>query len=243
MGELNVENFFKELTNYASNDGITPVIDNVLLKLESAFVSRGLMTLAGSLEIQEEILEPIHIRFDVKRFVGGTAVMIRVGQSSKCREIPLFEIMGNLEPVKISIGQRDLSTFLGIWTENFADGKFLETSWWWRAASPLDVRTPTENDDPLVRKLQVFLSHSDACRKDTIARFSIDSVTINLYNDIDEVLSSPVRDLNHGLCRLTLWEASFFLEKNYDSSVEMKMALQSCLLEDIRTDPSVIIKK
>lgn len=109
--------------------------------------------------------------------------------------------------------------------------------------SPIDGRTPTENDDFFVRKLQVFLSHSDAGRKDTIARFSIDSITIDLYNDIGEDLSSPIRDLNNGLCKLTFWEATVFMEKYYDGNVEMKMALQTCVLEDIRTDPSVVVKK
>jgi hypothetical protein len=59
---LSVENFFKEMTNLhfpqvnsgssSSVTGEVPVVDNVLVRLESIQVSRAVMTLAGSLEIQ-----------------------------------------------------------------------------------------------------------------------------------------------------------------------------------------------
>ncbi|KAK6636914.1 hypothetical protein RUM43_010578 [Polyplax serrata] len=243
LGDLSMENFFKGITGCNSKEETVNVIDNILLKLESASLCRATMTLTGRLENQENILEPIHARFDVKRFVGGPVTMLKMDNTNKYREIPLFEIFGNLEPVKISFGQKDLYTFLSVWRDNFGDRRFLESSWWWKSVSPIDGRTPTENDDFFVRKLQVFLSHSDAGRKDTIARFSIDSITIDLYNDIGEDLSSPVRDLNNGLCKLTFWEATVFMEKYYDGNVEMKMALQTCVLEDIRTDSSVVVKK
>ena len=112
-----------------------------------------------------------------------------------------------------------------------------------KSVSPIDERTPIENDDLFLRKLQVFLSHSDACRKDVQIKFVIDSIIIDLYNDMGEVISSPIRDLNHGLCRLTLTESSLFLEKYYDSSMEVTFTLQSCLLEDTRTDDAVLEKK
>lgn len=125
LGELSVENFFKEISGYNSKDDTPNIIDNILLKLESASLCRASMTLTDRLEIQENVLEPIHARFDVKRFVGGPKVMFKVDNSSKCREIPLFEVYGNLEPVKISFGQKDLFTFLSLWRDNFGDRKFL----------------------------------------------------------------------------------------------------------------------
>lgn len=60
---------------------------------------------------------------------------------------------------------------------------------------------------------------------------------------MDEVLSSPVRDLNHGLAKLTAGEATFQLDYYSDSSTEMKASLQSLLVEDIRPDPSIVIKR
>lgn len=60
---------------------------------------------------------------------------------------------------------------------------------------------------------------------------------------MDEVLSSPVRDLNHGLAKLTAGEATLQLEYSSDSSIELKASLQSLLVEDIRPDPSIVIKR
>lgn len=60
---------------------------------------------------------------------------------------------------------------------------------------------------------------------------------------MDEVLSSPVRDINHGLAKLTAGEATFQLEYSSDSSFEIKASLQSLLIEDIRPDPTIVIKR
>jgi hypothetical protein len=58
-----------------------------------------------------------------------------------------------------------------------------------------------------------------------------------------QILSSPVRDMNHGLCKLDIGEAILSAETFTDHSSELKMALQSCLLEDIRPDNSIMIRK
>lgn len=64
VGDLSVENFFKEVTHLpyvmsgssSSVPGEVPVVDNVLVRLESVQVSRAVMTLAGSLEIQVRLV-------------------------------------------------------------------------------------------------------------------------------------------------------------------------------------------
>lgn len=60
---------------------------------------------------------------------------------------------------------------------------------------------------------------------------------------MDEVLSSPVRDLNHGLARLSAGETTVQLDCYTDSTLEVKASLQSLLLEDIRPDSSIVIKR
>lgn len=57
-----------------------------------------------------------------------------------------------------------------------------------------------------------------------------------------QVLSSPVRDLNHGLCKLSFGETINTWDFYSDKSVKMKLSLQSCLLQDTRKD-SVVEKK
>lgn len=60
---------------------------------------------------------------------------------------------------------------------------------------------------------------------------------------MDEVYSSPVRDLNHGLAKLTAGEAMLQMEYCSDGSLEVKASLQSLLIEDIRPDPGIVIKR
>lgn len=62
LGDLTVENFFKDITqqmlnksNVSMNQIHNPVIDNLLIKLDSVTLSRAVMTLAGSLEVQVKI--------------------------------------------------------------------------------------------------------------------------------------------------------------------------------------------
>lgn len=64
-----------------------------------------------------------------------------------------------------------------------------------------------------------------------------------LFTDMDEILSSPVRDLNHGLAKFSAGETTLHLDYFTDKSLELKASLQSLLVEDIRPDPSIVIKR
>lgn len=74
-------------------------------------------------------------------------------------------------------------------------------------------------------------------------RFILDGIELKLFSDMDEILSSPVRDLNHGLAKLTAGEAMLQMEYSSDGSLEVKASLQSLLVEDIRPDPGIVIKR
>ena len=52
-----------------------------------------------------------------------------------------------------------------------------------------------------------------------------------------------MRDMNRGLCKLETGEASLSLDMFSDMSLEMKIALQHCHLEDIRREITGSIKK
>ena len=59
LGDLSVENFFKEVALSSGCTGentFVPIIDNILVRLEAVQLSRAVMTLAGSLEVQVLIL-------------------------------------------------------------------------------------------------------------------------------------------------------------------------------------------
>ncbi|XP_063238425.1 intermembrane lipid transfer protein VPS13A-like [Bacillus rossius redtenbacheri] len=248
LGDLNVENFFKEVSlahipyynSSHSPPGEAPVIDNALVRLESVQMSRAVMTLAGSLEIQEPILEPLRVRLDVKRMV---AYHHTVASLPPHKDLLLFEVFGGVENVRVNLGQRDLATLLAVWSDNLAEGRCIDLGLGCQQglAEPATPTNPSE--DPAVRKLQAFFSQSEQVRQEMSVRLVLDGLQVFLFSDMDEILSSPVRDMNHGLCKLDVGEATLSLEVFSDHSLEAKMVLQCCLLEDIRTDNSILIRK
>ncbi|RZF33558.1 hypothetical protein LSTR_LSTR008204 [Laodelphax striatellus] len=245
LGDLSVENFFKEISKASASDSCQmPVIDNILVRFEALQVCRALMTLAGSLELQEPIIEPINIQFDIKRTVGYRGIVTNQ-YISACSQLLLYQVVGNINNIQINLGQRDLATLLSVWSDNFNDARFIadDMTVFWRPTSPLEPPTPSMlPEDPSVRKLQAFFSQNEQVRKEATVRLTFDGLQLILFNDMDEVLSSPVRDMNHGLCKLETGEASLNLETCTDSSLEMKIALQSCYLQDIRPENNGPIK-
>ncbi|XP_054272680.1 intermembrane lipid transfer protein VPS13A-like [Macrosteles quadrilineatus] len=195
----------------------------------------------------EPIIEPISVRLDVKRTVAYHTAMcaqshVYVPSSS---QLLLYNVLGVVDNIRINLGQRDLATLLSVWSDNFNDGRFIgEITSSWHSVSLVDPGSPSAvSEDPAVRKLAAFFSHSEQVRKEASLSFQFDGLQLFLFSDMDEVLSSPVRDLNHGLCKLETGEAMLSLESYTDHSMELKMSLQSCHLRDIRPDNNNCIRK
>ncbi|XP_075226529.1 intermembrane lipid transfer protein VPS13A-like [Lycorma delicatula] len=247
LGDLSVENFFKEVSSTLPSDsGPVPVIDNILVRFEQMQLCRALMTLAGSLEVQEPIIEPINVSLDIKRTVGYHGA-VSAHYISTCSQLLLYQVVGVVDNIRINLGQRDLTTLLSVWADNFNDALFFDDmTGCWRTTSPPPPDPPTPSvpvEDPSVRRLQAFFSHNEQVRREATLNLTLDGLQLYLFNDIDEVLSSPLRDMNHGLCKLETGEATVNLEMFTDSSLEMKIALQTCRLHDIRPDNNSPIKK
>ncbi|XP_068633837.1 intermembrane lipid transfer protein VPS13A-like [Battus philenor] len=232
MGDLLIENFFKPLnvSQEATSPVVNPIIDNVLIKLENITLSRAVMTLAGTLEVQEPILEPISVRCDLKRTVSYQQV------ASAYRELLLCEADVVMDTVMMNLGQNDLATVLAVWSGNLSEAHYISNV---VPGSPVE----TAPSDVAVKKLQAFFAQSEPVRKEVTVRFTLDGIELKLFSDMDEILSSPVRDLNHGLAKLTAGEVMLCLDCYSDSSTEVKASLQSLLIEDIRPDPSVVIRR
>lgn len=229
LGDLLIENFFKELSstrNENASPNQNPVIDNILIKLNNVMLSRAVMTLAGTLEVQEPILEPVCVRCDVKRVIGQ---LLR-------RDVLLYEADLIADNIIVHLGQKDLATILAVYNDNYGEGQYIGN---------ISQVSPTEGaqSDSSVKKLQAFFAQGDPVRKEAVFRLSMEGIEVKLYTDMDEVLSSPVRDLNHGLAKVCLGEMSAQLECFSDKAMEMRASLQSVLVEDVRPDPTILIKR
>jgi hypothetical protein len=77
------------------------------------------MTLAGTVEAQEPILEPTTLNFDFKRR-GNLKTPKKHNRSA----LPLCQISGSAENIVMNLGQKDLATILLTYQENIAEGLF-----------------------------------------------------------------------------------------------------------------------
>ncbi|CAK1541918.1 unnamed protein product [Leptosia nina] len=234
LGDLMIENFFKPVkTSLDATSPIqSPIIDNVLFKLDNITLTRAVMTLAGTLEVQEPILESISVRCDLKRTIGYA----QVSNVPAYRDLLLCEADIIMDTVNINVGQKDLATLFAVWSDNLSEGNYIGMI---VPTSPIGL-APT---DVQVKKLQAFFAQGEPVRKESVMRFTLEGLELKLFSDLDEVLSSPVRDLNHGLAKLTAGETTVAFEYFSDNSIEMKASLQSMLIEDIRADTSITIRR
>ncbi|KAM3960055.1 LOW QUALITY PROTEIN: intermembrane lipid transfer protein VPS13A [Aphomia sociella] len=223
MGDLLIENFFKQAnaSQEASSPMQNPIIDNILIKLVNITFSRAVMTLAGTLEMQEPILEPVSVRCDVQRAL---------------RRETALEADVLMDTVIVNLGQKDLATILAVWADNLSNEPYIGSI---VPSSPVEAPP----SDASVKKLQAFFAQGEPIRKEAVLRFTLEGVELKLFSDMDEVLSSPVRDLNHGLAKLTAGEATLQIDWYSDGSSELRFSLQSLLVEDIRPDPSIVIRR
>ncbi|XP_068229043.1 intermembrane lipid transfer protein VPS13A-like [Palaemon carinicauda] len=227
LGDLKIDNLFK-----AAPCGTGGAIENVLIELGPVHVCRAVMTLGGGLEMQEDILEPATLRADVKRSL-----------IPQCRDLLSWDVSVHMGALCINLGQRDLNTILAVLTQNKAEAQFSDTSIHSQPLTPIDLGTPVVGSDDNMGKLQAFLTHSIDIYRIADALVSLDGLTVTLYTDMDEVLSSPVRDAASALCRLEVGEIEVHGDMNSDHSLDMRLTLHSCDLYDVRADNNHIIKK
>ncbi|XP_011303575.1 vacuolar protein sorting-associated protein 13C [Fopius arisanus] len=222
LGLLTIENFFKR------NGSDEIVVDNLLVKLEAVVVSRAIMTLAGVLKVQEPIVEHVEVRLDVKRNIecwrGGAQVY------------GLCEVVGSVEQLVVNLSRKDLAGILNIWEDNI--GKIVRM----KAEASGDFSQGYCGGDATMRKLEVFFTNEEHPVCEVNMKVSFDGLQVNLFSDSDEVLSSPVRDLNNGLGKLNLGEVMLSFELYSNRSMSMKISLRTCTLEDTRKEPAVIRK-
>ncbi|KAG5314184.1 VP13A protein, partial [Acromyrmex insinuator] len=242
-GILSVENFFKnsgqsvQSIKVTANDSNQLIIDNILVKLKSMTVSRAIMTLTRDLEVQEPIIEPIQIQFDIKRKTEYRSII-------EFQTYGLFDVQGAIDIININLSQRDLKSLISVWQDNISKIPLLKKIGENedRILTQDSQKNTNHDDDIMVKKLENFLTHNETTLCEVNIKLALEGLQLNLFMDTEEVLSSPVRDLNHGLCKLVFGETINTWDFYSDKSLKMKLSLQSCLLQDTRKD-SVVEKR
>lgn len=150
-------------------------MENILVKLKEAVVTRGVMTLTSTLEMQvsikqfwskfllnrlviwqETLVEPLCFGMDIKKHTNSKTLQKN------------WEIDSVLEKIEVTLGQKDLSMIMAIYTDNIGEAKLVDLlpeqiryyHWYTRTFVSLFCSSPIseifEQDDDNVRELEAF---------------------------------------------------------------------------------------
>ncbi|GFX62678.1 vacuolar protein sorting-associated protein 13C [Trichonephila clavipes] len=175
LGELSVENFFQEEQDHC--------IDNLLIRLHALQLARAVILLDSRMEILEPILEPLKLRLDIKRTL-----------KPKNNEGLKYQVNGSMDLIKINVGQRDLSTMITIYQDNYARLQFMEGN------KTSDISPDAESGpEESVRKLEVFLYTSTDVRKESSFTFIMEGLVLTLYTDAEDMWLVTLTGVPYGL--------------------------------------------
>ncbi|XP_060526445.1 intermembrane lipid transfer protein VPS13C-like isoform X2 [Cylas formicarius] len=212
-GNLRMENFFKE------TDG--QLVENVLVKLKDVLITRGVMTLNSTLEMQETLIEPLCLNMDIKKYTNTNTAQ------------KTWDVDGVMEKVEVTLGQKDLSMMMAIYTENIGEANIVDL-FPEQAPSPMVEIMELDSN---VRDLEAFFCEPK--QKYLVARCKIDEVKIILFFDAGELLSSPIRDLNHGLCKLEIIDIDASVVAYTEESLDGKLSVDKISIEEIGPDANI----
>lgn len=214
---MTAENFFKQYEN--------ETVENILFKLDNVTVSRGIMTLTNSLEMQEVIIEPFNMCLDAKRFIYTKPV---------CKTLS-WELDAILDTIHVTLGQRDVCIMCCIFKDNMGEGDIVDLF------PEQELIQATDDAEKSMKALETFFCEPK--QKSITSKLSLDGVQLSLYFDSGEVLSSPMRDLNHGLCKFELTDISTSFTIYTDKSLDGKLSIHSVLIEEIGPNANVLEKQ
>lgn len=168
-------------------------------------------------------MEPLMFNFDIKRYTN-------VSGAQKC-----WDIDAALDTIQITLGQKDISIILSIYTDNIGEGKIIDLF-------PPQVKSPIElvNGDETVKNLEAFFCEPK--QKNVVVKFTLEEVTLLLFFDSGELLSSPIRDLNQGLCKFKVSDITMTTTVYTDGSLDGKFVANSVLIEEIGPDANIYDK-
>lgn len=146
-----------------------------------------------------------------------------------------WDIDSIIDSIQITLGQKDLITMMSIYTENIGEGKILELF-------PSQAKTVSDvgEYEETVRTLEAFFCEPK--QKNVVAKCCIDEAKVMLFFDSGELLSSPIRDLNHGLCKLEILDVDVSFVVYNDRSLDGKLSIDSINMEEIGPDANVLDK-
>lgn len=141
-----------------------------------------------------------------------------------------------MDSIQITLGQRDLSVILAVYVENIGEAKFYDLMQNGVGMSPVDHEI-----DDTVSNLEVFFCEPK--QRNISFKLALDGMKVLLFFDLGELLSSPIRDLNHGLCKFEAAEINMSVVMFTDKSIDGKLSIDNILIEEMGPDANLFDKR
>lgn len=131
--------------------------------------------------MQEPIVEPVHVHFDIKRKTEYRSAM-------EFQTCGLFNVQGTMDFVYVNLSQKDLKSSILVWKDNiskiilFKDTYLNETQ-----STMADRLKKINNEDAMVRKLENFLTQNENSVCEVNTKLSLEGLQLNLFLDSEEV--------------------------------------------------------
>lgn len=131
-----------------------------------------------------------------------------------------------IDLIQITLGQRDLTIIMSIFSDNIGEGRLMDL-----LPNRIEQHSEHTEFEDSVRTLEAFFCEPKL--KYIVAKCNIEEIKIMLFFDSGELLSSPIRDLNHGLCKLEILEIDSSITIYNDASLDGKLSVEKIAMEEI----------
>lgn len=173
------------------------------------------------------MVEPLNLHLDVKRYITNTKAP---NKSLLC------DIDGAMDPIQITLGQRDLSVILAVYVDNIGEAKFVDF-----IQNGVGANQVSNEIDETVSTLEAFFCEPK--QKNISFKLSLDGIKVFLFFDSGELLSSPIRDLNHGLCKFETVDINTSMVIFTDKSIDGKLCVDNIFIEEMGPDANLFDKR
>lgn len=119
-----------------------------------------------------------------------------------------------------------MNTILSIFTENIGEGRIIDLL-------PIsdEIDKYIQENDEAVKNLEAFFC--EPRQRHIVAKFAMDGLQLSLFFDSGELLSSPIRDLNHGMCKMEISDVSLNSVSYTDGSLDGKLSVDVVTVTEI----------
>lgn len=169
------------------------------------------------------MIDPISLNMEIKR------------NSNLKTCINTWDVECIVDLIQITLGQKDLTIIMSIFTDNIGEGKLTDL-----LNNRRDEIEEKNDSDDSVKILEAFFCEPKV--KQVTAKCNIEEVKVMLFFDSGELLSSPIRDLSHGLCELQILEIDGCVTFYSDTSMDGKLSVEKVVLEEIGPNINVADK-